>query len=109
MRTARIFVGETEAGILTEIVIGKEYRFDYHALYTGRPVSLTMPVSQKSFRYNTFPPFFEGLLPEGHQLEGLLRHSNSDPGDLFSHLLLIGKNTVGEIRIEGNISEDCSS
>jgi serine/threonine-protein kinase HipA len=99
MRTARILVEETEAGILTEIVMGKEYRFDYHALYTGSSVSLTMPVSQQTFHYNSFPPFFEGLLPEGHQLEGLLRHSNTHPGDLFSQLLLIGNNTIGAIRI----------
>lgn len=99
MRTAKVFVGETEAGILTEIVMGKEYRFDYHTAYTGSPVSLSMPVSQQSFNFNSFPPFFEGLLPEGHQLEGLLRHSNSHPNDLFTQLLLIGHNTVGQIRI----------
>ncbi len=35
---------------------------DYH----GAPVSLTMPLANKIYEFNVFPPFFEGLLPEGH-------------------------------------------
>ncbi len=37
-----------------------------------------MPVSDKVYEFSSFPPFFEGLLPEGYQLEGLLKFGKID-------------------------------
>lgn len=105
MRTAQISVEGILAGYLTEVESGREYLFEYAETYTGPPVSLNMPVSGKQFRYASFPPFFEGLLPEGHQLEGLLREHKAEAGDLFGQLLSIGKNTIGTIEIVANLQE----
>lgn len=99
MRTARISVDGVFAGYLTEIEAGREYLFEYVETYNGPPVSLSMPVAGKQFRYSVFPPFFEGLLPEGHQLEGLLQKHKAAAGDLFGQLLSIGRNTIGAIEI----------
>ncbi len=97
MRKAKILVNNIEAGILSEMEYGKKYRFEYPDGYSGTPVSLTMPVNQKCYLFDTFPPFFDGLLPEGFQLEGLLKFGRIDRGDLFSQLVATGNNPVGNI------------
>jgi len=99
MRKAKVFVCGKEAGYLTEMVMGKEYVFEYNEEYTGLPVSLTMPLSRKQYVFDTFPPFFDGLLPEGHQLEGLLKIGKADRNDLFSQLMLVGRDTVGAVTV----------
>lgn len=72
MRKAEVYVKGIKAGILCEIVLGKEYVFEYLEEYEGLGVSLTMPTNQKTHKFKNFPPFFDGLLPEGIQLDGLL-------------------------------------
>lgn len=59
-----------------------------------------MPINQKKYSYNSFPPFFDGLLPEGRILEALLENTKISPNDYFSQLIAIGGNLVGAITIE---------
>ena len=99
MRRANIFVEGARAGQLIERT-ANEYRFEYAEGYSGLPVSLTMPVDEKSFLYNSLPPFFEGVLPEGEMLEGLLRQKKIDRSDLFSQLLAVGSDLVGAVTVE---------
>jgi len=89
------------AGYLTEIEKNKKYKFSYDESYIGEPISLTMPVKQKEFTFNSFPPFFDGLLPEGIQLDGLLRFSKIDKDDYFSQLIATGADLVGAVSVEG--------
>lgn len=100
MRRARIFSGGTLAGVLEEIERGKRYRFVYNADYDGLPVSLTMRVKEKEFTFDSFPPFFDGLLPEGVMLEGLLRKHKIDKHDYFSQLVAVGGDLVGAVTVE---------
>ncbi len=100
MRTARVFVCGKEAGLFTEIIPGKSYRFEYLEGYSGIPVSLTMSPGVNDSSFDTFPPFFDGLLPEGHQLEGLLKTAKVDRNDLFSQLMLVGNDTVGAVTVK---------
>lgn len=100
MRAAKVLVNNKEAGILSEIDFLKEYQFSYLEGYQGVPVSLTMPPEQKSFHFDRFPPFFEGLLPEGFQLEGLLLYSRIDPDDLFAQLMMVGNDMVGAVTVK---------
>lgn len=100
MRKAKVYVKGVEAGILTELVHGKEYRFEYIKEYKGLEVSRTMPTHQKVYKFNNFPPFFDGLLPEGIQLEGLLKLKKIDRGDYFSQLIAIGEDTVGAVTVK---------
>ncbi len=53
------------AGILEEIEAGRKYRFTYFEGYNGPSIALTMPVVENEFVFDRFPPFFDGLLPEG--------------------------------------------
>jgi len=105
MRRAKVLVHNIDAGLLEEIVKGHRYRFTYREDYTGVPASLTMPLSERSYQYDTFPPFFDGLLPEGVQLEGLLRQRKIDKDDLFQQLVAVGGDLVGAVTVEEVIGE----
>ncbi len=100
MRSAKILVSGLEAGILNELDFGKKYRFDYLNSYSGTPVSLTMPLSQLVYEFDSFPPFFDGLLPEGYQLDGLLKFGKIDRNDLFSQLVAVGDDLVGNVTVK---------
>jgi serine/threonine-protein kinase HipA len=103
MRKAKVNMHGLPAGTLEEIIFGKQYRFIYDEKYNGEPVSLTMPVEKKEFEFNTFPPFFDGLLPEGIMLEGLLRQKKIDKNDYFSQLVAVGSDLVGAVTIKEEI------
>jgi serine/threonine-protein kinase HipA len=100
MRSARVFFENDFTGQLIEAENGREYSFQYEQGYNGPPISLTMPVQEEPYRFNEFPPFFDGLLPEGFQLEALLRQKKLDRDDKFGQLLIIGADTVGAVTIQ---------
>ena len=100
MRRAKVYVKGIEAGILSEVKKGEEYQFEYPDQYNGLEVSRTMPVKKKSFKFNSFPPFFDGLLPEGIQLEGLLKIKKIDKNDYFSQLMAVGEDMVGAVTVK---------
>ena len=99
MRKAEIFMHDIHAGTLEEVTPYKSYEFIYDPKYDGPPVSLTAPVSLKPYEYDTFPPFLEGLLPEGYNLEALLRALKIDRKDLLNQLLAVGKDMVGAVTV----------
>jgi serine/threonine-protein kinase HipA len=103
MRTAKVFVGSVQAGTISELQFGKKYRFEYHPGYSGGPVSLTMPVNKLVFEFDSFPPFFDGLLPEGYQLEGLLKYGKIDRNDSFSQLMAVSEDLVGNVTLKENL------
>lgn len=100
MRKAKVFVKGIEAGGLMEISQGTAYKFEYLEDYNGLEVSRTMMPHKRMYSYDKFPPFFEGLLPEGVQLDGLLKIKKIDKDDLFSQLMAVGAELVGVITLE---------
>jgi serine/threonine-protein kinase HipA len=99
MRKACVLVNGIKAGILEELA-GKKYQFTYYPDYHNAPVSLTMPLINKVYAFDMFPPFFEGLLPEGVLLEALLRKYKIDTNDYFQQLIVVGQDVVGAVTIE---------
>lgn len=99
MRKANVYLHNHLAGTLIEIEKSTRYRFSYPEAYAGPAISLTMPITQKEYEFNTFPPFFDGLLPEGFQLEALLRKRKIDRNDLFSQLIVVGQDLVGAVTV----------
>lgn len=89
----------TPAGILEEESRRGVCRFTYRDGYAGPPVSLTLPLRREPYVFTSFPPPFEGLLPEGVQLEALLRLHKLDRDDLFSQLMAVGSDLVGAVTI----------
>lgn len=100
MKKARVFVNGIPAGEIQEIERGKKYRYTYLDGYNGPSVSLEMPLKPSSYDYDRFPPFFEGLLPEGIMLEALLRQTKIDRDDLLGQLITVGKDLVGNVTVE---------
>jgi serine/threonine-protein kinase HipA len=99
MRRAKVFVKGTEAGTLIEMIKAKENIFQYNDNYTGPGISLTMPINQKVYTFKRFPAFFDGVLPEGVQLEGLLKIMKIDRNDSFSQLLAVGEDLIGVLTV----------
>jgi serine/threonine-protein kinase HipA len=100
MRKARIVLHGIPAGTLEEHAMGKQYAFRYFQDYSGPPISLTLPLRKEEYMFDSFPPFFEGLLPEGVQLEALLRQNKIDRHDLFSQLVAVGNDLVGATTVQ---------
>jgi serine/threonine-protein kinase HipA len=100
MKKAKVFVDGIFAGVLEELTRGTRYRFTYDDNYNGESVSLLMPVGSKTFEYTTFPPFFDGLLPEGMQLEALLKGAKIDADDMLGQLIVVGHDLVGNVTVE---------
>lgn len=100
MKRAKVFVNGIHAGEIEEIERGKSYRFIYLEGYKGPSVSLEMPLTKSTYDYDRFPPFFEGLLPEGMMLEGLLRQTKIDRNDLMSQIIAVGGDLVGNVTVE---------
>lgn len=103
MRRAEVLMHGIPAGILEEIEAGKKYRFAYFNDYLGSSIALTMPVDENEFVFDRFPPFFDGLLPEGLLLEGLLKLRKIDKNDYLSQLIAVGGDLVGAVTIQGMI------
>ena len=99
MRHAKVYMQGVYAGMLTEET-RDAYVFAYTPDYAGLPISLTMPVRPEPYRFDTFPSFFDGLLPEGVLLEGLLRQRKIDRHDYFSQLVSVGGDLIGAVTVE---------
>ena len=64
MRACKVYVHDTEAGILEE-TDNKDYLFTYHKNYQGEPVCLAMPVRQEPYHSDYLFPYFFNMLSEG--------------------------------------------
>ncbi len=98
-RRAMIRQHGVPAGSLTEADEGG-WLFGYDPGYQGPPVSLAMPVRDEPYVFAAFPPFLEGLLPEGPQLEAILRKHKIDRSDCFGQLIVVGSDVVGSLTVQ---------
>ncbi len=87
------------AGNLAEVDTGG-WSFAYLPDYSGPPVSLTLLVREEPWLSTDFPPFLEGLLPEGPQLDAILRKHKIDRSDCFRQLMIVGHDVVGSLTVE---------
>jgi serine/threonine-protein kinase HipA len=99
MRKAKVYMKDQPAGELIKHD-DQRYEFRYFSDYEGPSVSLTMPVREEPYTFNRFPPFFDGLLPEGYQLEALLKRQKIDRNDYFRQLLAVGEDLVGAVTVK---------
>lgn len=98
LRSAEVFQSGRLAGYLEEKENGR-WVFAYEKAYDGIPVSLTLPLRKEPYPFNVFPPVFDGLLPEGPQLEALLRTHKIDRQDCFKQLMTVGEDLVGSLSV----------
>ncbi|MGW5435604.1 type II toxin-antitoxin system HipA family toxin [Nocardia asteroides] len=95
---------------------GTEFR--YLPGYSGDPVASTLPLGGSvSGSSGAVPPFFAGLLPEGHRLTVLRRAVKTSADDELSLLLAVGADAPGDVQVFPGGSEpvdvsalvDCAS
>lgn len=100
MRACKVYVHDTEAGILQE-TDNKEYVFTYHVNYQGEPVCLAMPVRQEPYHSDYLFPYFFNMLSEGanRQVQSTLLHI--DEKDDFGIMLATAQyDTIGAVTIK---------
>ncbi|MEM7789964.1 MAG: HipA N-terminal domain-containing protein [Verrucomicrobiota bacterium] len=98
LRRAKVFQSGVLAGYLQQERDGL-WVFEYVDGYKDMPISLTLPVRQEPYIFKEFPPVFDGLLPEGAQLEALLKIHKIDRGDYFKQLVTVGGDLVGSLSV----------
>lgn len=78
-----------------------EVTFHYLPEYDGAPIASTLPVSTEELTRpgGGLPPFFAGLLPEGHRLSVLRRAVKASADDELSVLLAVGADLPGDIQV----------
>ena len=100
-RTARIYVRDQFAGILSETDEG--YSFSYDTEYLNNPkasaVSLTMPLRSQPYQSRILFPFFDGLIPEGWLLEVVSKNWKINPKDRFGILLVACRDCIGNVSV----------
>lgn len=103
MRKCKVFVNNIEAGLLTENDNPREYIFKYNKKYIADnlpAVSLSMPVSDYTYRSKTLFPYFFNLLSEGENraMQSALHHIDKD--DDFGILLATAQfDTIGAVTV----------
>jgi serine/threonine-protein kinase HipA len=97
-RRALVYQQDELAGELWEDE-GGDWCFLYRDGYAGVAISLTLPVHEAVYRFSAFPAVFDGLLPEGPQLEAILRKHKIDRKDSFRQLLIVGADLVGSLTV----------
>jgi len=98
LQRAKVFQRDILAGRVAQLE-GGQWSFAYESGYTGQPVSLSLPVRLEPYLFADFPPFLDGLLPEGAQLEALLKQLKIDRRDCYRQLIAVGQDVVGSLKV----------
>lgn len=93
-----------KAGVLTgflERAPSGEVTFRYGEGYTGEPVATTLPITDRPVIRpgGGLPPYFAGLLPEGHRLTVLRREAKTSADDELTLLLAVGADAPGDVQV----------
>lgn len=102
MRKAKVYLHDELAGLLTESEDGYTFKYDINYLMrpSAKPVSLTLPLQDKSFVSKIMFPFFDGLIPEGWLLEIAEKNWKLNSRDRMGLLLVCCRNCIGAVSIE---------
>ncbi|EDM27248.1 hypothetical protein LNTAR_21080 [Lentisphaera araneosa HTCC2155] len=98
MRKVEVSLHGEVAAVLIEYD-QNHYSLEYLDAYNGDPISRALPASSLIYEFDHFPAFFDGLLPEGLQLQYLLKSMKIDEDDYMSQLIAIGDDFVGAISV----------
>ena len=100
MRQCKVYVHDTEAGILQE-TDDREYIFTYGENYDGEPVCIAMPVRHEPYHSSHLFPYFFNMLSEGanRQVQSMLLHI--DEKDDFGIMLATAQSdTIGAVTVK---------
>ena len=108
MRKAEIKMQNELAGWLTQDENG--YHFQYNTAYllseNAKPVSLTLPLQEKTYTNNVLFSFFDGLIPEGWLLDIAEKNWKLNPRDRMGLLLACCKDCIGAVSVHPIIDNE---
>ncbi|WNY24625.1 HipA N-terminal domain-containing protein [Methanolapillus millepedarum] len=109
MKTAYVYMHDYFAGILTETDDGYVFSYDpdYLKSENAEPVSLTLPLLDKTYKSKVLFPFFDGLIPEGWLLDIVKKNwrYEYDIRDRMSLLMVCCKDCIGAVSIQADKKE----
>ncbi len=102
MKKAKVIMHNELAGLLTEDENGYHFQYDQTYLESDRKeaISLTLPLSAKTYESNVLFPFFDGLIPEGWLLDIAQKNWKLNPRDRMEILLKTCHDCIGAVSIE---------
>ena len=108
MRRAEIKYNDQKAGMLIQDDNGYHYSYDRDYLKSEKPepISLTLPLQEKSFDSNILFPFFDGLIPEGWLLNIAEKNWKLNPRDRMGLLLACCEDCIGAVSVHPIIEEE---
>lgn len=101
-RTAKVFVNNVAAALLTETADGAfvlQYLPNYIDTET-LPISLTLPIRTEPYCADYLFPFLDGLIPEGWLLNIASENWKLDPNDRMGLLMTFCKDCIGNVHVE---------
>ena len=100
-RIAQVYVRNEPAGILRETDEGYSFAYNEEYLLSDNPspVSLTLPLTEKTYTSKTLFAFFDGLIPEGWLLDVVVHNWKLNEKDRFGILLAACKDPIGNVSV----------
>lgn len=110
MRQLDVMCNDQRAGLLTEQLPGKGYRFAYSPEYLkgdNPSISVTLPKTDTPYTSDLLFPFFANLLPEGALRRVVCRQHHLDENDLFGILYAMnGTDSIGAVQVSVHRVDD---
>lgn len=98
-REAKVNYDNRLAGYLSETENGFRFIYDQDYLYTGQPISVSLPLRNEPYESKELFSFFQGLLPEGWYLAIVSATAKIDANDSFGLLLATTGDTIGAVTV----------
>lgn len=103
LKAADVYKAGRRAGAITRTTDGgTAFAYDEGYLASGAPaLATTLPLSPSPVltAHGALPPFFAGLLPEGHRLTVLRAAAKTSADDELTLLLAVGADVPGDIQV----------
>ena len=96
-----VYYQDLFAGIIAETDEGYEFIYvpEYLETKDAKPISLTLPLTNKKYISRVLFAFFDGLIPEGWLLDLATLHWKVRSNDRFGLLLLTCRDTIGAVTV----------
>jgi serine/threonine-protein kinase HipA len=103
-RSGNVYVKNVFCGVVRETDAGYsfEYNKDYLQNNQAQGVSLTLPLTEKTYQSKTLFAFFDGLIPEGWLLDIAEKNWKINYKDRMGLLLTCCKDCIGAVSVVKN-------
>jgi serine/threonine-protein kinase HipA len=103
-RSGNVYMKNVFCGVVCETDAGYSFEYDKNYLQSNlaQAVSLTLPLSEKTFQSKTLFAFFDGLIPEGWLLDIAERNWKISYKDRMGLLLSCCKDCIGAVSVIKN-------